>query len=339
MQQQDNWGKGGNFGGKDGFKGGKGGKEGWAGGGGGKGGKGKGTHLGPLVASGLSLVESVCNDSCLTPPPSQRTHARTHTQGTSKPITRPSVLVGPIPPKSETKGSNLPLILAKVLFSLTPSPPRRTTTHKTNPPPPQALGESLGQKVGPTLIVGLEARIDVPSYNVEERALKKEFFVCLGRKIYIHKNDRIQIPEKSFLADRLDSVRQNSRGGDRGGGRDWGRRGGSEERRGGGDRGGRGGYGGRDGGPSRGGGGGGRDRDYGRDRERDRDRESRHEESGGGGGGGSGGTKRPRPGADAEPSSGSSARPSASAPPAKYTCPKCKEKGQHWVKDCPTLRK
>eukprot|EP01060_Flectonema_neradi_P024894 TRINITY_DN3376_c2_g1_i1.p1 TRINITY_DN3376_c2_g1~~TRINITY_DN3376_c2_g1_i1.p1 ORF type:complete len:292 (+),score=47.96 TRINITY_DN3376_c2_g1_i1:590-1465(+) len=98
-------------------------------------------------------------------------------------VKRPSVLVGPIPAKSETKGSNLPLILAK------------------------ALGETLGVRVGPTLIVGQEARIDVPSYGIEEKALKKEFFVCLGKKIKIHKNDKIHSTE-TFLASRLDSLRQ-----------------------------------------------------------------------------------------------------------------------------------
>ena len=61
--------------------------------------------------------------------------------------------------------------------------------------------------MGPTLIVGQEARIDVPSYGIEEKALQKEFFVCLGKKIKIHKNDKIHSTE-TFLASRLDSLRQ-----------------------------------------------------------------------------------------------------------------------------------
>eukprot|EP00755_Sulcionema_specki_P027427 Sspe_Gene.16829::Locus_5950_Transcript_1_1_Confidence_1.000_Length_5035::g.16829::m.16829/K13026/DHX57; ATP-dependent RNA helicase DHX57 len=128
-------------------------------------------------------------------------------------VKRPSVLVGPIPSKDETKGSNLPLILAK------------------------ALGETLGVKVGPTLIIGREAFIDVPSYGVEEKALKKEFFVCLGKKIFIQKNDKIALPQKAFLAARLENVRKRVNAGYNRGrersfspGRKGGRKGGWEDR-------------------------------------------------------------------------------------------------------------
>ncbi|ESL08377.1 hypothetical protein TRSC58_03920 [Trypanosoma rangeli SC58] len=76
----------------------------------------------------------------------------------------PSILVYPLPPR---EFSNTPLILAK------------------------ALGETMGVKVGPTRIVGIIARIDVPNHKVEARALDLKSFMCVGKKVNIFKNDRI----------------------------------------------------------------------------------------------------------------------------------------------------
>ena len=53
----------------------------------------------------------------------------------------------------------------------------------------KALGEALHHKVGPTLIVGNVARIDVPTEAVAQRALKKETFLCLGQRLTILKNE------------------------------------------------------------------------------------------------------------------------------------------------------
>jgi hypothetical protein len=75
----------------------------------------------------------------------------------------PSVLVTPLP----ATPLNLPLILAK------------------------ALGEKMRVPVGPTLIVGDVARIDVPNRSVEKRALDIGSFYCLGMQIKILFNDRI----------------------------------------------------------------------------------------------------------------------------------------------------
>eukprot|EP01059_Diplonema_ambulator_P035051 TRINITY_DN8142_c0_g1_i1.p1 TRINITY_DN8142_c0_g1~~TRINITY_DN8142_c0_g1_i1.p1 ORF type:complete len:1558 (+),score=509.63 TRINITY_DN8142_c0_g1_i1:44-4675(+) len=201
-------------------------------------------------------------------------------------VKKPSVLVGPIPAKSETKGSNLPLILAK------------------------ALGETLGVRVGPTLIVGHEARIDVPSYGIEEKALKKEFFVCLGKKIGIHKNDKIQAPEKSFLAARLDVLRKKVSAGynlKRGRSVD------SDEK------------------------------------PRLKDRPKRRRSNSRGGRNRrqrsvsderlaiEGGPRRRR---DSPPPSRPKREPTpekpkaAKTPPSTYKCPRCKAVGEHWVKDC-----
>lgn len=76
----------------------------------------------------------------------------------------PSVLVFPLPPR---EGGNIPLILAK------------------------ALGETMNIKVGPTVIVGDVARIEVPNSRVELRALSLKQFICLGHKINIVRNDRV----------------------------------------------------------------------------------------------------------------------------------------------------
>eukprot|EP01064_Diplonema_japonicum_P029493 TRINITY_DN4793_c1_g1_i2.p1 TRINITY_DN4793_c1_g1~~TRINITY_DN4793_c1_g1_i2.p1 ORF type:complete len:1553 (+),score=437.01 TRINITY_DN4793_c1_g1_i2:41-4660(+) len=207
-------------------------------------------------------------------------------------VKKPSVLVGPIPAKSETKGSNLPLILAK------------------------ALGETLGVRVGPTLIVGHEARIDVPSYGIEEKALKKEFFVCLGKKIGIHKNDKIQVPEKSFLAARLDTLRKKVSAG----------------------------YNLK------------RAREDSEGRERIRDRPKRRRSGSPRGRGGRRDDRRGRRGRSGsndrlaiEEGRGRGSSPQArrmkreptpekpkapKAPAANYKCPRCKAVGEHWVKDC-----
>lgn len=76
----------------------------------------------------------------------------------------PSVVVYPLP---DMRYGNIPLCLAK------------------------ALGETLGMKVGPTIIVGRVARIDVPNHKVEARAIAIKTFSCLGKKLNIFKNDRI----------------------------------------------------------------------------------------------------------------------------------------------------
>jgi hypothetical protein len=78
------------------------------------------------------------------------------------------VLVSPLPVKPSYAKDPLALILAK------------------------ALGESLNMKVGPTLIVGGVARIEVPNRSVETRALALKTFYCLGYKLTIEANsDRI----------------------------------------------------------------------------------------------------------------------------------------------------
>ena len=77
----------------------------------------------------------------------------------------PSVLVSPLPQCPE--GQNLPLIMAK------------------------ALGETMTTRVGPTLIVGEVARIDVPNSKVEQRAIDMGAFICLGQRLTISRNDRI----------------------------------------------------------------------------------------------------------------------------------------------------
>jgi hypothetical protein len=87
------------------------------------------------------------------PLPSEATACRT-----------PSVIVEPLP---SAPSMNLPLVLAK------------------------ALGETLDMKVGPTLIIGDVARIEVPSSVVETRAIALKHFYCLGSKLTITRNDRI----------------------------------------------------------------------------------------------------------------------------------------------------
>ena len=201
--------------------------------------------------------------------------------------------------------------------------------------------------------MGQEARIDVPSLAIEERAVGKEFFVCLGRRINIQKNDRIQQPE-GFLADRLKTVRQRvgieEYSGEHGKGdrrrspprdrdhrdrdRDRDHRDNRDNRDRDRDR--------RDSDRDR------RDSDRRGDRDRDRDRDYDSRRRGGDRGGrggrddrgrgrrhGSPETKRQR--TDEKPLA-ITEKPGAKGPPDSYKCPKCKQNG-HWVKDCPTLKK
>eukprot|EP01063_Lacrimia_lanifica_P013001 TRINITY_DN19670_c0_g1_i1.p1 TRINITY_DN19670_c0_g1~~TRINITY_DN19670_c0_g1_i1.p1 ORF type:complete len:1610 (+),score=372.71 TRINITY_DN19670_c0_g1_i1:45-4874(+) len=205
-----------------------------------------------------------------------------------KTVKRPSVLVGPIPSKADTKGCNLPLILAK------------------------ALGEALGTRCGPTVIVGQDARIDVPSYSLEERAIKKQFFVCLGKKILIKENDRIFVPEDSVLATRLDSLRRRVKRG----------RGDSEDF---------------DDNPR-----GGRRRRGGVRHRRDDDLPPDSPPAT---------PVKPAAPAPAEEAKAEETKPAEvkeekkkpapkkGGPPPTYKCPKCKAVGEHWVKDCPLLKK
>ncbi|CCW60789.1 unnamed protein product [Phytomonas sp. EM1] len=77
---------------------------------------------------------------------------------------KPSVLVYPLP---DRRYGNVPLMLAK------------------------ALGETMNIRVGPTTIVGSIGRINVPNKKVEARAISLRKFMCVGKKVYIFKNDRI----------------------------------------------------------------------------------------------------------------------------------------------------
>ncbi|CCW71554.1 unnamed protein product [Phytomonas sp. Hart1] len=77
---------------------------------------------------------------------------------------KPSVLVYPLP---DRRYGNVPLMLAK------------------------ALGETMNIRVGPTTIVGTIGRINVPNKKVETRAISLRKFMCVGKKVYIFKNDRI----------------------------------------------------------------------------------------------------------------------------------------------------
>lgn len=102
-----------------------------------------------------------------------------------------SVIVEPLP---SATGMNLPLVLAK------------------------ALGETLDMKVGPTLIVGDVARIEVPSSSVETRAIALKHFYCLGSKLTISKNDRI-IDNPNRVNNRILELKERLHGGrGRGGG-------------------------------------------------------------------------------------------------------------------------
>ncbi|KAL7708611.1 hypothetical protein N2W54_003291 [Lotmaria passim] len=78
----------------------------------------------------------------------------------------PSVLIYPIP-NCRNHGGNVRLLLAK------------------------SLGEALNMRVGPTLIVGRVARIDVPNRNVEARALALKKFQCAEQTVYLLRNDRV----------------------------------------------------------------------------------------------------------------------------------------------------
>ncbi|KPI90085.1 hypothetical protein ABL78_0838 [Leptomonas seymouri] len=78
----------------------------------------------------------------------------------------PSVLVYPIP-NCRRHGGNVRLLLAK------------------------SLGEALNVRVGPTVIIGRVARIDVPNRNVEARALALKKFQCAEQTAFLLRNDRI----------------------------------------------------------------------------------------------------------------------------------------------------
>jgi hypothetical protein len=78
----------------------------------------------------------------------------------------PSVLVYPVP-NCRRHGGNVRLLLAK------------------------SLGEVLNMRVGPTVIVGRVARVDVPNRNVEARALALKRFQCAEQTVFLLRNDRI----------------------------------------------------------------------------------------------------------------------------------------------------
>lgn len=96
----------------------------------------------------------------------------------------PSVLVYPLPPREY---GNIPLILAK------------------------AMGETMGIKVGPTRLVGNVGRIDVPNHKVEARALALKSFTCVGKKVYIFKNDRIVDGPRNAVVNNAPIQQRNSR--------------------------------------------------------------------------------------------------------------------------------
>ncbi|CUF74841.1 Hypothetical protein, putative [Bodo saltans] len=98
----------------------------------------------------------------------------------------PSVIVEPLP---NAPGMNLPLVLAK------------------------ALGETLDMKVGPTLIIGDVARIEVPSISVESRAIALKHFYCLGSKLTIIKNDRIIDNPSRVNSSRIMELKERLHGG------------------------------------------------------------------------------------------------------------------------------
>ncbi|EPY16601.1 hypothetical protein STCU_11114 [Strigomonas culicis] len=54
-------------------------------------------------------------------------------------------------------------------------------------------------RVGPTLIVGNIARINVPNRAVQERALELKHFTCMDKELYLFRNDRIiDNPEREW---------------------------------------------------------------------------------------------------------------------------------------------
>lgn len=88
----------------------------------------------------------------------------------------PSVLVYPLPYSSSCKRSDVPKELCK------------------------ALGKQLRLNVGPVVIVGKIARITVPNKNVERRCITLGFFQCLGKVVYLLRNDRIiENPQKEVI--------------------------------------------------------------------------------------------------------------------------------------------
>lgn len=71
--------------------------------------------------------------------------------------------------------------------------------------------------MGPTKIVGNVARIDVPNRKVEARALSLKYFICVGRKVYLFRNDRIidnpnppQRRRKRFMSQKFTSTAHGS---------------------------------------------------------------------------------------------------------------------------------